>query len=184
MHSRMFDKYCPKCKASGPFYLSPADDKFAHLVCGTRFTNDELNDAFLRIHKATPKIQPNYIPIDRKAIEREDLMTSLDKNVALKFDTDKPRMELLDSYAMEQIALVMTFGAKKYADHNWRKGFKWSRLIGAALRHITAFARGEDKDPESGLSHLAHAGCCIMFLLWHEQAQPALDDRYKDANGL
>ena len=38
---------------------------------------------------------------------------------------------------------------------------------------------GEDKDPESGLSHLAHAACCIMFLLEFEKTHPELDDRYK-----
>jgi hypothetical protein len=107
---------------------------------------------------------------------------------ALKFDTDKPRMELLDRYALEQIALVMTYGAKKYTtptasgDHNWRKGFKWSRLYGAALRHLLAHLSGEDKDPDTGLSHIAHLGCCAMFLLWHEKNHPELDDRYKDDN--
>lgn len=97
---------------------------------------------------------------------------------ALKHDAEKPRMELLDTHALEQIAAVMTFGARKYDAHNWRKGFAWSRLLGATLRHVFAYLRGEDTDPESGLSHLAHAGCCIMFLLWHEKYRKELDDRY------
>lgn len=62
---------------------------------------------------------------------------------------------------------------------NWAKGFTWSRLIGAALRHLFAFARGEDRDPESGLSHLAHAGCCILFLITHERCKLGTDDRFK-----
>ena len=74
----------------------------------------------------------------------------------------------------------MTFGAKKYDSHNWRRGFKWSRLLGAALRHILAFMGGQDKDPETNLSHLAHAACCIMFLLEHEAKGLGEDDRYKD----
>jgi hypothetical protein len=81
--------------------------------------------------------------------------------------------------AFNEIGKVLTFGSKKYGDHNWRKGFKWSRLLGAALRHLMAFLGGEDKDPESGLSHLAHAGCCVVFLLEHEVKHKALDDRYK-----
>ena len=68
---------------------------------------------------------------------------------------------------------------EKYAEHNWRKGFVWSRPLSAAMRHITAFNAGEDKDPESGLSHLAHAACCIMFLLEFEKTHKELDDRYK-----
>lgn len=98
---------------------------------------------------------------------------------ALKNDTGKPRLELLSPIALTEIAKVMNFGSIKYADHNWRNGFQWSRLLGAALRHILAFIGGEDKDPESGQSHLAHAGCCIMFLLEHEATHRDKDDRYK-----
>lgn len=94
-----------------------------------------------------------------------------------KDDQDKPPMSLLDRFALEQIAKVLQFGAKKYAKHNWRKGLEFSRLLDAALRHILAFADGEDNDPESGLSHIAHAGCCIMFLLWMQKNRPDLDDR-------
>lgn len=100
-------------------------------------------------------------------------------SVAIKADEDKNRVDLLPVGPMLAIAEVLTFGAKKYADHNWRKGFKWSRLIGAAMRHLFSFARGEDKDPETGLSHLAHLGCCVMFLLEHEQNKLGTDDRYK-----
>lgn len=96
-----------------------------------------------------------------------------------KNDTDKPPMSLLDRYALEQIANVLAFGAKKYAKHNWRKGLEYSRLLDAALRHLLAFADGEDNDPESGLSHIAHAGCCVMFLLWMSKNRTDLDDRHK-----
>lgn len=99
-------------------------------------------------------------------------------NEGIKFDTDKPKVELLSSIALIEISKVLTFGAKKYDDHNWRKGMHWSRLLGAATRHILAYLGGEDKDSESGLSHLAHAGCCIMFLLEYEQTHKNLDDRY------
>jgi hypothetical protein len=102
------------------------------------------------------------------------------KGSALKFDTDKLPLHLLSTEAMNQTAAVLKFGAEKYAEHNWRKGFAWSRPLSAAMRHITAFNAGEDKDPESGLSHLAHAACCIMFLLEFEKTRPELDDRYKE----
>lgn len=100
----------------------------------------------------------------------------------VKHDAEKPRMELLSRAALEQIALVMGFGAGKYTDHNWRKGFAWSRLYGAALRHLLAHMDGEDKDPESGLSHLAHLGCCVMFLLEHEQRNLGTDDRHREVS--
>lgn len=97
----------------------------------------------------------------------------------LKFDGEKPPMELLDPYAMEQIAWVLAFGAKKYEANNWRKGIAMCRLLGAVLRHVFAYLRGEDLDPETGLSHLAHAGCEIMFALNMAHVRPDLDDRYK-----
>jgi len=98
---------------------------------------------------------------------------------ALKFDTDKLPVNLLSSEALLQTAAVLKFGADKYNEHNWRQGFAWSRPLAAAMRHIMAFNDGEDKDPESGLSHLAHAMCCIMFLLEFEKTHKELDDRYK-----
>lgn len=101
----------------------------------------------------------------------------------IKFDDDKPRMDLLDAYAIEQLSLVLTFGSRKYAAHNWRKGLSYSRLIAAALRHLFAYLMGEDKDPESGLSHVAHAMCCCMFLLGMSQMRPELDDRFKVVEG-
>ena len=85
---------------------------------------------------------------------------------------------------MEEIAKVLAYGANKYTKngisgaHNWRKGFKWSRLLGAAFRHLSAYTRGENVDSESGLSHLSHLGCCVMFLIWHEKFKKELDDRY------
>lgn len=97
----------------------------------------------------------------------------------VKYDGDKPRMDLLDPYAIEQLSHVLTFGAKKYDAHNWRKGIAKGRLIAAALRHLFAYLRGEDKDPETGLSHAAHAMCCCMFLIGLEH-RADLDDRWKE----
>lgn len=99
-----------------------------------------------------------------------------------KHDIDKARMDLLSRASLVEIAKVLSFGAKKYGDHNWREGFAWSRLYGAALRHLLAHMDGEDKDPESGLSHLAHAACTLMFLMEHEIKGLGNDDRYKKAS--
>lgn len=103
-------------------------------------------------------------------------------NEGLKFDDNKLPLELLPTQALEEIAKVLAHGREKYAAWNWAKGFRWSRLIGAALRHLYAWARGEDKDPESGISHLAHLGCCVVFLLQHEISGLGEDDRFKGFN--
>ena len=88
-------------------------------------------------------------------------------------------MDLISSKAMVELAKVLTFGAKKYASHNWRQGLEWSRVIAAIMRHTTAYNDGETLDPETGLSHMAHVLCEAMFLLEFEQTHPELDDRYK-----
>ncbi len=96
-----------------------------------------------------------------------------------KHDSGKPPVELLPSAPLLMIAEVLGFGAKKYAAHNWRQGFNQSRLIGAAMRHLLAYNDGEDTDPESGLSHLAHLGCCVLFLLEHQAKGIGNDDRFR-----
>lgn len=105
-----------------------------------------------------------------------------ENNKGLKYDTNKPPLELLCKGWLEGTANVLGFGAKKYARHNWTKGIEYSRLMGAALRHLMAFNSGEDTDSESGLSHLYHASCCLMFLSEMQKLHPELDDRYKAQN--
>ena len=77
----------------------------------------------------------------------------------------------------------MTFGAKKYDDWNWARGFDWSRILDSLHRHIGAWQSGEDLDQETGISHLAHASCNIMFLQYFELFDIGKDDRrYKQLN--
>lgn len=95
----------------------------------------------------------------------------------IKNDAGKSRVDLIPSSALLEIGKVMEFGARKYAPNNWRKGFDWSRLYGAALRHLLAHKDGESTDKETGLSHLAHASCCLLFLLTHELEGLGNDDR-------
>jgi hypothetical protein len=97
----------------------------------------------------------------------------------IKHDDGKPRLELLDRLWLVETAKVLGFGAAKYSAHNWREGIQVSRIVGAILRHITAYNNGEDIDPESGLHHLAHASCELMFLTNMALTRPDMDDRYK-----
>lgn len=114
---------------------------------------------------------------------RDDEWTTTYSNVVsesgTKHDEGKPRMELLPTEALTQIAKVLAFGASKYGEHNYRGGLKYSRLIGAAMRHLTAYNDGEDLDPETGLSHLAHAACCCIMGIQMAKERPDCDDRYK-----
>jgi dATP/dGTP diphosphohydrolase len=84
-----------------------------------------------------------------------------------KYDQGKARYDLLPFKALEEVVLVLTFGANKYKADGWREVENWRwRYFAAAMRHLMAwFAKGEARDPESGLHHLAHAACCILFML-------------------
>lgn len=96
-----------------------------------------------------------------------------------KYDNEKEPMALLSGFWLRGVAKVLAFGARKYAKHNWRGGIEQSRLLSAALRHLFASVDGEDNDPETGLSHLLHASCCLMFAYELSVTRPDLDDRYK-----
>lgn len=96
----------------------------------------------------------------------------------VKNDQEKVRLDLLPMRAIREVGLVLTFGAKKYKDNNWRGGMKWGRLIGASFRHLFSFMCGENNDEESGLNHLAHAACDILFVLEYFLTQTGEDDRF------
>lgn len=96
----------------------------------------------------------------------------------IKHDDGKPPVGLVPHDAILAIAEVLDFGAKKYTSWNWAGGFEWSRLIDAAYRHLGKWKEGEDTDPESGLSHLSHALCCLVFLSVHERRNLGKDNRH------
>jgi hypothetical protein len=89
----------------------------------------------------------------------------MEKSLGLKYDTDKPKMHLIPPLMEEEVAKVLTFGAQKYGPENWRTlDDLHNRYISAALRHINSIKKGDVYDEESGLTHAAHAVCCLMFL--------------------
>jgi len=94
-----------------------------------------------------------------------------------KYDGEKPRMYLLPPKAITEVSKVLTFGASKYDEDNWKKlDNLQNRYTGAALRHIFAHMDGEELDPETELDHLAHAMCCLLFKL-----EAHLDGKSKEA---
>lgn len=76
---------------------------------------------------------------------------------------------------------ILEFGAVKYKAHNWFKGMRWGRLVGAFHRHCNKLKNGlwvprdlNELDEESGLPHGQHAECCRVFLqeyysAWYHQ---------------
>ena len=98
----------------------------------------------------------------------------------LKKDNGKPGMDLLPYDALVEIAKVLDFGKQKYDAHNWKKGIEYSRVVAAAYRHLGEYTEGRRVDSETGLSHVAHAACNLLFLLWYEKHRPEMDDLYTE----
>jgi hypothetical protein len=96
----------------------------------------------------------------------DDTMTDLDIPVGVKYDQDKPEWTLVPFKAFDEVVKVLTIGARKYSPDNWKKvPDARRRYINAAFRHMSAYVSGEKLDAETGKSHLAHAICCMLFLL-------------------
>ena len=103
------------------------------------------------------------------------------KTEAFKADDGKLPFDLIAWDAMQGLAAVLQFGAKKYAPRNWENGLNYSRVFAAAQRHMAAWFNGENRDRETNLSHIDHAMCCLMFLSAYEKRGQGgtCDDRPK-----
>lgn len=115
---------------------------------------------------------------------------------AKRFNDGKPRYGLLPWWLLEgwvekhsitpkdlePLVRVMEFGAKKYGDFNWMKGFPPEKTMDSLMRHyLLGVKSGEDFDAESGQPHLAHILWNLMSLLY---ALRNRDDKLPDARKL
>lgn len=92
-----------------------------------------------------------------------------------KHDKGKLMWDLLLFKQIASIVDVLTFGCAKYGPNQWQEVEDGkNRYFAAMMRHLIAWWEGEKLDPESGKHHLAHAGCCLLFLMW-------LDDHKEDS---
>jgi hypothetical protein len=89
------------------------------------------------------------------------------------------RLDLIPFDALEEVGRVYGFGAGKYEDDNWLKGYKWRLSAGAMLRHVSRWMLGERNDKESGCHHLAHAAWHCLTLITFEIRGLGTDDRKK-----
>tara|TARA_B110000908_G_C10248279_1_gene450213 strand:- start:1780 stop:2163 length:384 start_codon:yes stop_codon:yes gene_type:complete len=100
----------------------------------------------------------------------------------MKYDENKVDLSLLPVEALEAIAKVFEFGAKKYGAFNWRadgENTEWRRSFSSLQRHLYAWSECEDTDPDSGLDHLSHAASQLMIMICHAKNHPEMDNRYK-----
>lgn len=108
----------------------------------------------------------------KNEVEKKQLGT-----VGVKYDHGKPRIGLVATEFIVGIAEVLTLGAEKYTSDNWKLGMDYRRVYDSMQRHFNSWYGGEDLDPESGKSHLYHAGTCLMFLTSYQHHNLGEDNR-------
>jgi len=94
----------------------------------------------------------------------------------IKHDDGKLRMDLIPVEVEEALANILTHGAKRYGDHNWKQGLDYWRVYGAIRRHLAARVKGEIQDKDSGMPHLWHALTELAFLVYYDTHY----QKYKD----
>lgn len=94
-----------------------------------------------------------------------------------KYDAGKPRLDLVPFDALIGSGSVFEYGARKYHDRNWERGMSWGRIVGAMMRHLSAWMMGEEHDRESGLHHLDHLVTFALMLSALVKRGVGTDDR-------
>lgn len=116
---------------------------------------------FVHIFNIIPRLK-QYIPVQDNI---KDILTT-----GLKYDTNKLDWSLMPFEIIEKIVEILQYGEKKYGRNNWQGLDNFNnRYFSALMRHLIAWQQGEKNDYESGLSHLAHAACNIIFLLYFQE---------------
>ena len=104
-------------------------------------------------------------------------VNSKERGSGARYNDHKPDFSLIPLWTLEDEARVWEYGKRKYAAWNWAKGMDWSVPFACAMRHLSAWQRGEELDRESGLPHLAHAMCNLRMLTLFAVTYPEGDDR-------
>lgn len=113
--------------------------------------------------------QPKHDDIIAYRLNRPLLVPA---ETGVKHDSGKPRFSLLPLKQIETVVAVLEYGAIKYAPGNWQHVENpRDRYFDAAMRHVFAWRNGEKLDPETKLPHLAHAVCCLLFLMWGDDKE-------------
>lgn len=154
-----------KCRVVDPAlpYDEPAKRRVGWVSCldfgaiGDALQGNQSNfDAMSEKHRS-PSCKCHEFPFDAE----------LEAPAGMKHDQGKPRYSLIPAGALALVVDVLEYEATKYAPNGWKhvKNAR-ERYYNAAMRHLQQWWSGEWLDSESGLPHLAHVACCVMFLIW------------------
>lgn len=117
---------------------------------------------------------------DLQGFNPDKLLKLSEKKQGDRFNSGKIRYDLLEPFAIEQLAKVFTKGAQKYAPNNWLKGLPWMDVAASLKRHLAEFEKGEDYDNETGLLHMAHVAWNALAIVSYYKHRPEFDNRIHD----
>jgi len=89
--------------------------------------------------------------------------------VADRHNNGKPLYSLLPLESLEGVVRVLEFGAKKYAKNQWKLGLTEESCLDSMMRHLSKELEGIKLDEESGLEHIDHMICNLLFIKWYRQ---------------
>ena len=108
-------------------------------------------------------------------------MPNTPRSLGDQHNDGKVALSLCPAEIREWIASVLQDaceGRAEYERNNWRKGLSWVDNLDSVLRHITAFEKGQDVNPDTGIHHLKHALTRLMFSVYYVEHALGVDDRY------
>lgn len=142
-----------------------AGDKISFIVSRAREYGDVTNVDNLAKEITVKTYDDRIILV---SIDNPTIIIESDK-VGMKFDDGKLQWTLLPITPLQEVIKVLMFGAKKYRPDNWKHVPNAEETyLNAGMRHLTDYINGEKNDSQTGLSHLAHAICCLLFILWFD----------------
>lgn len=101
--------------------------------------------------------------VDIRLNHQDEVAAATAEGRGMRFNSGKRKWSLVDFESFEPMVEVLEFGAKKYAADQWKNGLDKKEILESAFRHLTALMAGEVNDPESGLHHIGHLACNVMF---------------------
>lgn len=116
----------------------------------------------------------------RRLLEKVEQQKQNDKpKVAMRFDANKLRLDLIPVEFLIELARVYTIGALKYDDDNWRKGMPWRKVYRPIWSHFFKWLSGHTIDSETGCHHLAMVAWNCATLFMYQLHKLGTDDRFK-----
>lgn len=147
------------------------NEKLFHCLMqdGTEWTSPTGSDKdeWTRVPKKAPSVDPVPNPLSRRFGE---LFCEKPEGFT-KNDSGKLQWSLLPFEQLKDVVKVLMLGAKKYSPDNWKRCDDVDHYKDTLMRHVISYVSGDETDEESGHSHLAHAICNCLFLMWFDDHQ-------------